>query len=377
MSPRIAIACRQVSGVTGTTTTILEHVRRLSALGWEVHLYGEKLDAQRIDSAGGRAHVLRALPWGSYLKRRLFAWLFERAVAKERFDLLWGHGDTLRQDVLSLHNCVYAACESRGEKVPPSSGAARLHARMLAERRFSRLIANSQLMREDVVRRYGIPRADAEVIYPGYDPKRFSPSDRERLGPPMRRELGVSAGQVLIGLITSGDFVKRGVSLFLRSLGRLSPESKGKVRVLIVGQETRLGRYEAEASQSLPGKVRFSPPSAQVERFYHALDILVHPASFEEFGQSVQEALACGVAVVTSRKVGASELIKGEARDMLLDLPDEAALASSIERLVQDGGLRRRLGLESAQAVSGNTWDDNFSRTLAGLQALLKDKCCA
>ena len=88
---KIAIVSRFVSGVTGTTTTILEHTRRLAELGWEVHIFGEKVAAGRVAAAGGETHILPRWPIGSYFKRRLFAWLFEREIRGEHFDLIRGH----------------------------------------------------------------------------------------------------------------------------------------------------------------------------------------------------------------------------------------------------------------------------------------------
>ena len=120
---RLAIASRIVDGVTGTTTTILEHTRRLAALGWEVVVFGEAVDEKRIGQAGGVARRLVGFPWGSYVKRRLFSWQFNRAIRGEKFDILWGHGDTLDQDVLSLHNCVHLAHEEiHGAPLPRVRG---------------------------------------------------------------------------------------------------------------------------------------------------------------------------------------------------------------------------------------------------------------
>ncbi|MFA6316046.1 MAG: glycosyltransferase family 4 protein [Elusimicrobiota bacterium] len=334
---RIAIASRQVSGVTGTTTTILEHCRRLKGKGVETHVFGEKLDAGRIAASGGVPRRLPGWPWGSRLKRRLFAWVFERAAKAERFDLVWGHGDTLNQDVLSLHNCVHAAAEAvTGTPLPSSSGVGLIHGRILAEKRFRLLIANSRLMKEEVVRRFGVPADRAAVIHPGYDPARFRPEDRGQ-GLEVRRGLGVGEGEVLVGLISSGDFEKRGVARFLEALGGLPPGIRAGLHALVMGRETRLAPYrERAAAVGLGARVHFMPPSDEVARFYHALDLYVHPALYEEFGQSVQEAMACGVPVLTNARVGAAELFAGKGG---LVLPDAGA-----ESLRGDGASSRGPG---------------------------------
>jgi UDP-glucose:(heptosyl)LPS alpha-1,3-glucosyltransferase len=177
---------------------------------------------------------------------------------------------------------------------------------------------------------------------------------------------------MLIGLITSGDFKKRGVSLFLEALARLDAAVKEGLHVLVLGQETRLGPYRRLAEEtSLGPRIRFLPPTQKVERFYHALDAYCHPALYEEFGQSVQEALACGVPVLTSRRTGAAELLAGTAYEGFLpDAPEAGRLSADIARLTGDAGLRRKLSEEGPRAVGSNTWDANFEKTRALYESL-------
>ncbi|MFA5139458.1 MAG: glycosyltransferase family 4 protein [Elusimicrobiota bacterium] len=353
---KLAIACRDVRGVTGTTTTILEHSRRLAALGWEVHVFGERLDSARIRDAGAHPRRVPAWPFGSAFKRRLFSWLFERRLKRERFDLVWGHGDTLTQDVLSLHNCVHAAhqCAHDGP-LPASSGVGRMHARMLSEKRFRLLIANSELMKREVAARFRVDEASMAVIHPGHDPKRFHPAGRR------------PAGELSVGLITSGDFAKRGVSVFIEAVSRL----RTRVRCLIMGQERRLAPYLRQAAQAgVADRIRFLPPDPAVEGYYRSLDLYVHPALYEEFGQSVQEAAACGIPVLTNRRVGAAELLRGAALEGVIPGTGAAELAAAMERILSTPDLRERMAEDAAASVRHNTWDENFRKTYPLLKGL-------
>jgi UDP-glucose:(heptosyl)LPS alpha-1,3-glucosyltransferase len=368
----IAIVSRQVSGVTGATTMLLEHSQRLTAQGWEVHVYGDDLDGQRLRDSGGLPHQLPRWPIGRHWRRRFFSWAFDLAVRNKSFDLICGYGDTLRQDVLSLHNCVHAAHEAvYGKPLPESSSVGWLHGQILRQQKFRLLIANSELMKADVLRRFGVPPEKVQVIYPGHDPRRFSASEHS-LGIPVRQELGVSNQEILVGLITSGDFRKRGVDIFLAALGRLPTSLKEKLKVIVIGSESRLAPYRRRAAEAgVGGRIRFMKPQPQVEHYYHALDIYVHPALYEEFGLSVQEAMACGVPVLTTSCVGASELFKGEAKEMLLPRSEPEPLALALERLMKNASLRQRLAGEGIDAIRGNTWDKNFKSTLDCYKELL------
>jgi UDP-glucose:(heptosyl)LPS alpha-1,3-glucosyltransferase len=370
---RVALACRWIDGVTGTTTGILERTRRFSRQGWEVHLFGERLDKDRILAAGGVPHGIFKMPFFGDWRRRRFAGLFDARRGREGYDLLEGHGDTLDQDVLMLHNCVHAAHEAiHGAPMNEALSLGILHARILKERRFRLLIANSELMKNDVVRRFSVPPENVAVVHPGYDPARFRAEDRLELGAPMRRELGVEGHEVLVGLVTSGDFRKRGVALFLRALARVRGEGAARMRAVVIGKERRMDSFRNLARElGLSSRIRFLPPTPQVQRFYHALDVFAYPALFEEFGQSVQEAMACGVPVLTSARVGATELLDREGRGMLLEAPDADAMARRLEELIARPHLRRRWGEAAAAAAAPNTWDRNFKRTSELYEALL------
>ena len=289
--------------------------------------------------------------WGSRLKRRIFAALAGRAARGH--DLVHGHGDLLAQDLLSLHNCVHAAHEAAaGEPLPPGDAVGRLHALQLKERRFRLLAANSKLMKDDVLRRFGVPAEMMEVVYPGFDETRFRAADRARLGAGLRRELGLTVDQPLFGLITSGDFEKRGVTPFLKAFARTA-EPVPTARALIVGKETRLGPYRALAAQlRISDKVFFREPVADVERLYHGIDVYVHAARWEEFGMTVLEAMACGLPVIAGSKVGAAELLEGQSREFVLaDLTPEN-LAEAMVRLARDPALRTRLSMSGAAAAA-------------------------
>ncbi|MBI3297530.1 MAG: glycosyltransferase family 4 protein [Elusimicrobia bacterium] len=372
MRPKIALVARWAGGVTGTTTTLLEHAKRLGSRGWDVHVYSEKADAGRFAAAGAEVHIIERFPMGSWLKRRVFAWRVDRELAAESYPVVFGHGDGLRQDILSLHNCVHAASLAVDGKEPsPLSGTARLHSLQLRKRLFKRLIANSRLTKDEVLRRFGVPEALVRVIYPGHDAERFKGADRAALGPAMREKAGVKPGEQLIGLITSGDFAKRGVSQFLKALGMLPSDLKAKVRVMVVGQESRLGPYKRQAAEAGFGeRCVFLTPDPAVERFYHALDVYVHPALFEEFGQSVQEAMACGVPVLTSRRVGAAELFGPEAGAEILDAPEPEALAKALTGLLGSPERRCKLSGAGIKACQGNTWDRNFEETYKVIEAV-------
>jgi UDP-glucose:(heptosyl)LPS alpha-1,3-glucosyltransferase len=368
---RLALASRRVEGLSGAVRLILAEAEAAVRDGWEVHVFAERLDDDAVRAAGAVPRRVPRWPWGSWLKRRAFAAAAGRMTGG--FDLVHGHGDLLRQDLLSLHNCVHAAREAAtGGPLPASDAVGRLHALQLSEGRFRLVAANSRLMKADLERRFGVPPELIEVVYPGFDARRFAVADRERLGPPLRAELGVPEDALLFGLVTSGDFEKRGLPDFLRAFARVAREEP-RARALVVGKEARPGRYRRLAAElGVEDRVSFRPPLGEVERFYHALDAYVHAARWEEFGMTVLEAMACGVPAVVSAGTGAAELAAGPARELVLPEPSPEALAAAMLRLAREPALRAALAAEGPGLAAPHTLDAHGRRVAALYERLRK-----
>ncbi len=370
MSKRVAVAARRVEGLSGAARMIIEHARRLAVHDWEVHVFAEKLDKKALKEAGAVPRWVPGWPWGSWAKRRAFA--AAAGGMTKGFTLVHGHGDLLDQDVLSLHNCVHAAHEAvHGAPLPDSDAVGRMHALQLSGGRFRVLVANSALMKNDVTRRFGVPAEKIKVIHPGFDSCRFNAGGREDFGAAMRAELGVKPGEILYGLVTSGDFEKRGLKAFLRAFAAVAAKNPA-ARALVVGKETRPGPYLALARESgVAGKVVFRAPIPEVWRYYHALDVYVHPAKWEEFGMSVLEALACGLPVITGASVGAAELLKGEALDFVLPDPSGEALERAMLALAEPQ-MRARVGALGPEAALPCAWDRGASALLGVYESLIR-----
>lgn len=361
---RIAIMYRCIAGLSGVPGIVLDHARRLSDLGYEVTLVGETLDKSRVARTGARAVRIWRLPLPKLQRLQWFTRRADRLAGS--FDFVVGHGHSLRQHVFHLHNCLRLAHEKiHGQGPPEDDAVLRLQERMLREGEFKLCIANSRLMRDELAGRYGISQGKIHVVYPGSDLSRFSAAGRKLYRDSVRRELGVDAATVAIGLITSGDFRKRGVDIAIDAFSELPGGIRGRALLLITGKSSLLESYrQLAARRGLSDRVRFLPPIPQVERYYHALDLYIHPARFEEFGLSVQESMACGLPVIASRQVGATELLSPAARDSLPQQLDAAELARRMRVLIEDENLRQQWSEYGLQAVANNSDAASFERVL-------------
>lgn len=350
----VAIGIRNINTKSGLGKIVLEQVNYFLSQGITIDIYTSKYD-KLIAKTGVNIIKIPRIPFvGEYYQRLLFAKSASKKIARQSYDLVVGHGDLVEQDVMFLHNLVERAYyETHKKKMDPLNAIARLRRDILNTQNFKLLIANSQLMKDELISTFNIPAEKIKVIYPGFDPLQFNTHNHAQIRSDVRQSLNIDEQVLLIGFITSGDFKKRALDLFIEALHHM--KSTQAYKVLLVGKDKNLPYYLDMAKKyGLLEKFIIQEPIDQVERYFHAVDFTVHPAHFEEFGMVVQEAMACGVPVITSKYVGASEIIL-DSSTVMPTLQSEA-LAKQIQRLANDPTLRAKLTETALASVKKTTW---------------------
>jgi glycosyltransferase involved in cell wall biosynthesis len=90
------------------------------------------------------------------------------------------------------------------------------------------------------------------------------------------------------------------------------------------------------------------------QRLYREASMLILPSLDEGFGIPALEAMTMGVPVVASDR-GAIPEVVGDA-GILVDPEDVVALAAAIERVLDDGSLRRQMGDSGVARAARFTW---------------------
>ena len=120
-----------------------------------------------------------------------------------------------------------------------------------------------------------------------------------------------------------------------------------------VGAEAR--RLVTE--RGLADRVHFYGPSADPAPLYRAADIFVQPSHFEAFGISAIEAMASGLAVITSRVGGMLDFVEDEVNGLLATPKEPHDFARQIRRVLDDEALRARLA-SAARETATSRFDE-------------------
>jgi glycosyltransferase involved in cell wall biosynthesis len=187
------------------------------------------------------------------------------------------------------------------------------------------VIANSEAVRADSLRREGLPPERVIVIHNGLEPGRFArPPEAD-----LRRHLGLDKAPVVVGVVA--NFIPyKGHRFFLDAWAEVVARTPEAV-ALLVGDGA--GRREIEARAAalgLGGSLRFLGSRLDVPEILGVVDILVHPSLEEGFCNAILEAMAAGKPVVATAVGGNPEAVVEGETGLLVPPGDGPALAEAI-----------------------------------------------
>jgi glycosyltransferase involved in cell wall biosynthesis len=237
------------------------------------------------------------------------------------------------------------------------------------------IVAVSEGLRRELRARTILDDSRIVVVPNGVDCARFR-GDLD--GMPMRRRLGIGAGEIVIGFIGSFS-VWHGVGALVdafATLDRRASDGSARLRLLLIGDGPLFASIAASVRQLglgdrviLAGKV----DQADAPAYLAAADILCAPHvenadGSEFFGSPTKlfEYMAMGRAIVASRLGQIGEILEDDRTALLVPPGDVSALAAALDRLASDATLRARLSSAArADAVRFHGWESRVSAILA------------
>jgi len=294
------------------------------------------------------------------------------ALIEERPDVLYSF-----LPVANLSTCVAAICSRKLRVVwgvrasdvvlQHYDWAARLS--YWLERKMSSfpdlIIANSAAGRQYAVSR-GFPDSDRFIVIPnGIDVERFRADPALRGG--ARREWGVSPEETLVGIVGRLDPLKDHPT-FLKAAANLARHNES-IRFVSIGTgpaEYAAGLQEQACSLGLNGRVIWAGARSDMPEVYNALDVLVLSSVSEAFPNVLGEAMACGVACV-STDVGDAHQVLDDSRAIVPREDPEALAAGVLAILELSREERTDLGRRLRQRVIQNFSADALVRRTAAV----------
>jgi UDP-glucose:(heptosyl)LPS alpha-1,3-glucosyltransferase len=242
-------------------------------------------------------------------------------------------------NIVTAHICLAAYLNSLRDISSQNLISLRLMA--AAERRFyhryeGHIIAVSQKISRELQDFYQV-RGPISVIPHGVDTNRFGSDKRDHCRAPVRSELGIGEDSTLALYV--GDLTKS--HTHLKAIAAAAPE----IDFVIV---TSSRQYHWSGRN-----VHIVPATSDPVRYYAAADAFIFPSTYDAFGMVVLEAMASGLAVFSSDRAGAAELISSGKDGFVFPLDDwvEATAAGLRER-----DSLRAVGCEGEKTARQHAW---------------------
>ena len=186
--------------------------------------------------------------------------------------------------------------------------------------------------------RNGVRREKMRSIPTGIDTTRFQPGDPIAA----RKELGLPLDRKLVGIVAALRREKGHIHLCeaMRDLPR------DDFDLVFVGDGLSRPMIEEKIEElGLSARVHRVGHQANVVRWLQALDLFALPSfgSVEGVPQSIMQAMSCQLPVLTTSAGSIREAVEHEVTGLIVPPGDVASLASSLNRLLDDEALCRRL----------------------------------
>lgn len=324
---------------------------------------------------GYRRLLLKSFSIGRTWRDAAFARAACREVAHGGYDLVQSHERLPCCDIFRAGDGVHREWLSqrgrrRGTLSRLLDRASPFHRRILtaehamfASPRLKAIVCNSRMVRDEIVRHYGVAGERLIVIPNAVDGNHFHPGLREQHRISTRREHGLDDTRPVFLFVGSG-FERKGVDLLLEVWEQLDAS------LIVIGHDRDLPEYRRRAAK-LAGKVRFLGAQRDVRPWLGAADVFVLPTLYDPLPNAALEALASGLPVLTSTKSGAAEWITPGVNGDVADALDSAAWLNILSAW-RDPARARAAATAARAAVEGLSPDamqqafaDLYERLLA------------
>jgi glycosyltransferase involved in cell wall biosynthesis len=350
-------------GVSGVVSLL---ARELSSRGHRIGVLtltdGPLAERMRAIGIEGRiCPVQRAFEPGAVLRVR-------REIARTPWDVVHTHGQRamFAGNLAARLEQVPAVVTSFHEIARVKASTSRLwrlyaaSEGLLARAATDACVATSRVALEDAARTKWVPRAKLHLIRNAVDPERFHRiEDPESLGA-FRRRIGLAETDRVVGAL-GGMLPVKGHRILIQAIAAL-PQRWSDLKLVIAGvgpEREGLGRLAAELG--LADRVILPGDLPDPELLYACMDVFALPSLAESCPLVLLEAMACRVPVVAAEVGDVPEMLDGGAAGILVPPGEAAALASGIERLLDDRGL----GARNATAAETLVWRDYAPQAFA------------
>ncbi len=208
------------------------------------------------------------------------------------------------------------------------------------------LVAWSNWTADSLVDQYGVDRSRILVARPGASQDLFDIAPRNGRAKPRI-------------LFVGGEFNRKGGPGLVRAFDRVADRAE----LLLVTDA------DVPAAAGVLQRRGIRPGTAELREAYASADVFCLPTQGDCSPLVIAEAMAAGLPVISTPVGAIPETVRDGKTGILVPAGDDGALAEAMVRLVEDRGLRARMGAASREAARDSL---NAARNAARIVTLLE-----
>jgi UDP-glucose:(heptosyl)LPS alpha-1,3-glucosyltransferase len=219
-----------------------------------------------------------------------------------------------------------------------------------------KVIANSKMVKNEIVQEFGYSPDDIILIYNGLPPDELKTEPCSRLE--VRRQWELQDEEIAV-LFAGSGWERKGLNYALEAV---RPVRKENIHLLVAGSGTK--------PANIPKNVRFLGPVTDMRSVYAASDLFLLPTIYDPFSNACLEALSFGIPVITTGSNGFAEIVESGVHGQIIDRPnDTGAIRKAIEDWSEPD---RRLAARQkcVDLARQFSMDGNVEQTLEVLEGL-------
>jgi glycosyltransferase involved in cell wall biosynthesis len=225
------------------------------------------------------------------------------------------------------------------------------------------IVANSELVAEDVRKNEWLRQGQLRIIYGGVEPAPPVTAEERRVG---RASLGVADREFLVGCVATYRPAKR-LDLLIDAFAALARDVPEARLVLVGDGELRLTLEKQVARLGLGARVRLHGWEPDPRPLYPLFDAVAQASYTEGLPNFLLEAGSAARAIVATDVGGTREIVRHDETGLLVAAGDVDGMTEALRRLAGDPALRTRLGERAREHIAARFGIDRFVAEFAAL----------
>jgi len=203
------------------------------------------------------------------------------------------------------------------------------------------VVANSEGLKK--LARKTSPKQKIGVVYNGIDTQEFKPLKNKKNSKTLKI--------IFIGRLA----IIKGINYLLKALGSL--KNKDFVLTLIGEGKEKENLKELAKDLKIEKQVKFLGPipHQKITKYYQENDLFILPSLNEGMSNTVLEAMACGLPIITTNVGGSKELINNNG--FVIPKANSKKLKEAIEKYLKNKNLIKNYSIQSRKIAEKMNWE--------------------